>query len=55
MKKNVRRISEIVGFEIDLLHLNKTEKSKIVEQIDDFELRRRLKTIWLLILDYMTG
>jgi hypothetical protein len=43
MRKSVRKISEIVGFEIDLLHLNKTDQSKIMEQIDDLELRSRLK------------
>jgi hypothetical protein len=43
MRKNVRKISEIIGFKIGLLHSNKTEKSDTMEQIDDLELRSRLK------------
>jgi len=43
MKESVRKISGILGVDIDLLHVNKTDKTKITEQIDDRELRSRLK------------
>jgi hypothetical protein len=43
MKKSVRKISEILGISIELLHINKIDESIIMENIDDLELRKRLK------------